>query len=116
MTPSQTKQLMLDSAEHWRIPFMDFVDDCRKRSKELPSLPPITKDNEQYDALVASTVEYLCNEYRYTSPEWVYAIPACRQPWFVAGVENLKAIAIVESPVWFRRRNIFVLENFLSRV
>jgi hypothetical protein len=36
-------------------------------------------------------------------------------PWFVAGIENLKASALVESPVQFRRNNIFVLGNFLSR-
>jgi hypothetical protein len=33
----------------------------------------------------------------------------------VAGRESLKAMALVESPVWFRRRNIFVLGNFLDR-
>lgn len=37
------------------------------------------------------------------------------EPWFVAGVENLKATALVESPLPFRRNNIFVLGNFLSR-
>jgi hypothetical protein len=43
-------------------------------------------------------------------------VPACRKPWFVAGMENLKAIAVAESPLRFRIRKIFVLENFLSRV
>jgi hypothetical protein len=33
----------------------------------------------------------------------------------VSGVENLKAMALVESPAWFRRRNVFVLGNFLNR-
>jgi hypothetical protein len=37
------------------------------------------------------------------------------RPWFVAGVENLKATALVESPLPFRRNNVFVLGNFLSR-
>jgi hypothetical protein len=31
-------------------------------------------------------------------------------------VESLKATALVESPAPFRKRNIFVLGNFLSRV
>jgi hypothetical protein len=31
-------------------------------------------------------------------------------------MENLKAIALVESPLRFRIRKIFVLENFLNRV
>jgi hypothetical protein len=43
-------------------------------------------------------------------------IPAYKDPWFVSGMENLKAITLVESPLHFRRRKIFVLGNFLSRV
>jgi hypothetical protein len=48
--------------------------------------------------------------------EWILAVPAVRRAWFVSGMENLKAIALVESPLPFRRRKVFVLENFLSRV
>lgn len=76
----------------------------------------IVPDNEKFDALLASTIEFLCNEVHVTLPAWVDNIPACRDPWFVAGVDNCKAIAIVESPIWFRRRKIFVFENFLDRV
>jgi hypothetical protein len=50
------------------------------------------------------------------NPQWTWDIPSCKEPWFVSGVENLKAIALAESPVFFRRRKIFVLENFLQRV
>jgi hypothetical protein len=50
------------------------------------------------------------------APEWILTVPAPRDPWFVSGMESLKAIAIVESPLPFRIRKIFVLENFLSRV
>ena len=39
-----------------------------------------------------------------------------RQGFIVGEIERLKAISIVESPVRFRIRKIFVLENFLSRV
>jgi hypothetical protein len=42
-------------------------------------------------------------------------VEALDSPWFVAGIENLKASALVESPVRFRKRNIFVLANFLER-
>jgi hypothetical protein len=52
----------------------------------------------------------------FQSPEWVLNVPACKDPWFVSGIENLKAIALVESPLFFRIRKIFVLENFLTRV
>jgi len=49
-------------------------------------------------------------------PGWILEVPACKDPWFVSGMESLKAIALVESPLQFRIRKIFVLENFLSRV
>jgi hypothetical protein len=53
---------------------------------------------------------------RLEAPAWVWAVPSLKEPWFLSGMESLKAIAIVESPVFFRRRKIFVLENFLYRV
>jgi hypothetical protein len=43
-------------------------------------------------------------------------VPTCKDPWFVSGMENINAIALVESPLQFRIRKIFVLENFLIRV
>ena len=49
-------------------------------------------------------------------PEWIEQVPAVKDPWFVAGLNNLKAIAIVESPLAFRYRKIFVMENFLFRI
>ena len=68
------------------------------------------------DALLASTAEALCDELSFEPPGWLAKIPECEQPYFVGGFENLKAISIVESPLRFRIRKIFVLENFLSRV
>ena len=68
------------------------------------------------DALLASTAESLCDESGIEPPDWIAGIPACSHPFFVSGIENLKAIAIVESPLRFRIRKIFVMENFLSRV
>ena len=49
-------------------------------------------------------------------PEWTSKIPACQDPFFVSGIENLKAIALAESPLVYRIRKIFVLENFLERI
>jgi hypothetical protein len=116
MTPAETKAKMIQDPEHWFIPFMDFVDEFRHEKGRNDISEPIAQDNERFDALLASTIEYLCNEGKTEPPAWVYTIPGCRDPWFVSGMENLKAITIVESPVWFRTRKIFVLENFLSRV
>lgn len=111
----KVKQKIEADGKNWLIPFMDFVDDFR-REKSVSSIAcPLAPSNEKIDALLASTIESLGYELNLEIPEWVEAIPPCKDPWFVSGVENLKAIALVESPVFFRRRKIFVLQNFLER-
>jgi hypothetical protein len=43
-------------------------------------------------------------------------VPACQEPFFVAGLENMKATALVESPLRFRIRKVFVTGSFMQRV
>lgn len=76
---------------------------------------PLQPTDSRLDALLASTAEYLCDELGLEPPGWLATVPACQTPWFVSDMENLKAIALAESPLRFRIRKIFVLENFLSR-
>jgi hypothetical protein len=110
------KREMRMAKENWRIPLMDFVDDFRFSKDTALVARPFSLDDENTDAMLASTVEYLCDELHLETPDWIWSVPSCKQPWFVSGCDNLKAMAIAESPVFFRRRKIFVLENFLSRV
>jgi hypothetical protein len=72
--------------------------------------------DEKMDAVLASVAESICDELKLPIPDWLSKVPACREPYFVSGLENLKATAIVESPLRFRIRKVFVLENFLHRV
>lgn len=110
------KREMIEAGKDWIIPFMDFVDELR-RTRDIEIIKtPFPFNNERLDALLASTIEYLCNELDIETPNWVWEVSECSCPWFVSGIENLKAIAIAESPAFFRRRKIFVLENFLYRV
>ena len=67
------------------------------------------------DAILASTAEFLCREMSLPSPLWLEGVPAPPKAWFVSGFDSLRAIALAESPLAFRLRKIFVLENFLSR-
>lgn len=116
MTIRETKRQIEQAREYWLIPFMEFVDDFRRDRDRSRIQQPFELTDERIDAMLASTIEYLCDELQVDPPDWVWEVPSCREPWFVSGIENLKAIAIVESPVYFRRRKIFVLENFLERV
>lgn len=119
MTPTDlatTKRRMVEHGAHWYVPFMDFVDDFRRSATPNDYFVPWPLDHPRYDALLACTLEYLCDERGIEPPAWSWEIPACRDPWFVSGLQNLMALAIAQSPAHFRRRKVFVLENFLSRV
>lgn len=109
------RQARLDP-KNWLIFLMDFVDDFRYTQNPAAIAEPLQPADSQLDALLASTAEYLCDELGVEAPAWLAEVPACQTPWFVSGIENLKAIALAESPLRFRIRKIFVLENFLSRV
>jgi hypothetical protein len=98
---------------------MNFVDDFRRHKNLHAVSEPFEMSDVRdvrMDALLASTTEALCDELSLAPPAWVENIPACDEPWFVGDLQRLKAISIVESPLRFRMRKIFVLENFLTRV
>lgn len=116
ITLVETKNKILENPQWWRIPLMDFVDDFRHHKNVEAIAEPFVSSDEKIDALLASTAESLCDEFDLPIPFWLSKISACRKPYFVSGLENLKASAIVQSPLRFRIRKIFVLENFLSRV
>ncbi len=112
----ETKDKIKNDAEWWRVHLMNFVDDFRYYRDFTAVAQPFDLSDEKMDALLASTAESLCDEIGLEPPAWLADVPACKDPYFVGGIESLKAISIVESPLRFRIRKIFVLENFLSRV
>lgn len=116
ITLKQTKEKIAADRKWWRIHLFDFVDDFRTNQNLAAVQEKFEFSDERMDAVLASTVESLCDELKMTAPEWLREIPACQKPYFVSGIENLKATAIVESPLRFRIRKVFVLENFLERV
>ncbi len=116
ITLYETKQQIEADPKHWVIHLMNFVDDFRYYQQVAAIAQPFELTNPKMDALLASSTEYLCDELGLEVPKWVTEVPAVPDPWFVSGLESLKAITLVETPVWFRIRKIFVLENFLSRV
>ena len=116
ITAAETKHQFEADAKWWKISLMDFVDDFRRRRDTAAIAEPFRLSDERKDAVLAGVIETLCDEMKIEIPRWLDSVPACRDPYFVAGLESLKAIALVESPVHFRIRKVFVLENFLHRV
>ncbi|HMG74766.1 MAG TPA: hypothetical protein VK582_14795 [Pyrinomonadaceae bacterium] len=116
LTVKETREKIANDQKWWAIHLMNFVDDFRRSRDLLAIEAPFRQSDQKMDALVAATVESLCDELGLETPHWLEQIPECEEPWFVSGLERLKAITIVQSPLRFRMRKIFVLGNFLSRV
>jgi len=116
ITADETQTRMNRDPRWWKIALMDFVDDFRVHKDPAAIEQPFVLGDEQRDAVLAAVLESLCDELSLPIPSWLDEVPASKIPFFVAGLENLKATAIVESPVRFRLRNVFVMEDFLSRV
>lgn len=95
---------------------MDLVDDFRYYKDPAMIAEPFEISDEEKDAVLAGVIETLCDELGLEIPAWVRDVPPCREPLFLSRSESIKAIAIVESPVRLRLRNIFVWDNFLFRV
>lgn len=100
----------------WKIPLLDFVDDFRYHKDLSAIADPFVLNDERKDAVLASVIETLCDELGFSIPQWLAKVPSCREPYFMSGYESLKAISLVETPVRFRLRKVFVTENVLHRV
>lgn len=103
----------------------DLLDDFRLRCSTpeeklaLVREAPMWLDVEAHadcNAYLAAVAETLCREASLPPPAWSES-PLCylHRPWFAGGFESLKAILLTESPVPFRRRNLFVSANALAR-
>jgi hypothetical protein len=69
-----------------------------------------------HDAYLAAVAEHLALRFGLPVPQWVEEPDRfLTKPFFAGGLESLKAILLVESPLAFRRRQIFVSANALSR-
>ncbi len=115
ITAAQTKQEMEREPDWWKIPLLNFVDDFRYHKDPAAIAEPFELGDERKDAVLASVIETLCDELGLAIPEWLSKVPACKDPYFMSGVESLKAISLVETPVRFRIRKVFVLKNALNR-
>ncbi len=96
----------------------DFREHCSAAQARmaLVSEQPVSSGQPETDAYLAALAESLCREFGTCPPAWTeQSVYYLKRPWFAGGLENLKAILLAESPVAFRRRNLFVSANALSR-
>jgi hypothetical protein len=115
-TVATAMKIAADGFDSWKIHLMNLVDEFRRtHDPKLLLLAPPTSTDRRIAALMASTVLELSNEAECEAPSWAQTRIDLERPWFVAGMESLKASALVESPTAFRQNNIYVGSNFLKR-
>lgn len=113
--------LLLAKGADSAIVIGNYLDEFKISNREerlySVSTKPFDKLKKKHSAYLAAVVEELCIENKLKIPTWVnkkkYFL---KYPIFYTKFESLKAILIKESPIAFRRRNLFVSENILSRV
>lgn len=107
-----------DDRTVWRL-VGEFLDDSRTSDDDelLRSVmqPPLPTASSRTDALLAAIAEHICVERKLAPPPWTQ-IPVESVPWwFVAGSRFVKR-ALIESPISFARRGIFITAGALERV
>lgn len=105
-----------DGFDSWKTHVFNFVDEFRRTTDaRLVLLPPPSSTDKRIVALLASTARALCEEIGIATPRWAMLRHFLPKPWFVAGINALKATTLFETPLPYRANNIFVQSNFLRR-
>ncbi len=102
--------------EDWRIAYFDFVDSLLATQSELLIQErPVDGIDIQSLALICAIVMQLCDQLNIKPPDWAQLNLELTEPWFISKFKNLRAISLMDSPIFFKRNNIFVGEDFLHR-
>jgi hypothetical protein len=109
----------------WRHAVLQMLDDytslLRHKGTEAAAamwaVPPRRSGDRRVDAVFAALAEHLARRDGWLSPDWVRDPRREAEPWwFVTGLPGLHARALVESPLSFRKRGVFITGTALDRV
>jgi hypothetical protein len=104
---------------------LQLLDDYRRAQRRdgtaaaaglFDAIPPGTGD-VRVDAAMAGLAEHLARHDGWTPPRWAFDESRYAKPWwFVSGVRSWHAMALVESPLAFRKRGVFLTASALDRI
>ena len=96
--------------------FLDAWQTLDRAEREAALAPEPRRLDAIKDAYLAALAEHLALSHRLATPGWTEQPDRfLSEPFFAGGLESLKAILLVESPLAFRRRLIFISADGLSR-
>jgi hypothetical protein len=100
----------------------DFLDAFYRRPtdeavrEEPPLLPEGRRHGTVTNSFLAATAEHLCRRYDLPIPSWAFDRRRYLDwPFFAMEAPSFRATLLLESPMEFRSRNLFVTANALSR-
>lgn len=121
------KVVMKDSSadrENFGIFFAEFLDEFYRVGSKQKLLMVMDEPEEHSNisagkyAYISGVVEKLCREHNLSFPNWIFKNKYfLSNPYFSLNAKGmLKLILLLESPIEFRIRNVFVSSNTLTRV
>jgi hypothetical protein len=124
MTIAEVVKLTSRNTNDFEIHLGNFLDEFYRSSESTKS--NMVKDepesfnniSQQTYAFVAGTTEKLCNDSSIVPPRWIFKDEyTLKEPMFAMDAKGtLRLYLLVESPIEFVVRNVFVTENCLQRV
>lgn len=85
------------------------------RLVELVEEAPPTVGDDRYDALLAAVVDDAVSSLGVPAPAWTAEPWRSTQGWLVSGMDELRQVALTESPSAYRRHGVLVVAEDLSR-
>jgi hypothetical protein len=78
---------------------------------------PESVGDPRFDALLAAVAEHVCVEHGDEIPGWAESPDRFLDRWwFVAGLRSLEADALMNSPISFARRGVFITGDALTYI
>jgi hypothetical protein len=119
MTALELLHTCLQAGSELQLHINNFVDDFR-RGSEQQRASMIAEGPAQpgpLEGLITAVVSALCRDVGTKAPEWAKTVYS-PEPFFVLSARSfpLRLRLMLESPPPFRARNVFVPEDYLSRV
>lgn len=109
----------------WRLCVLQLLDeyestrrhDGLKEAASLLAHPPDRTGDDRVDAAFAALAEHLARRDGFSVPHWATELDRTTGTWwFVVTLPGLHPRALVESPLSFRKRGVFITSAALERV
>jgi hypothetical protein len=95
----------------------DFLFQLSKHdfSETLSYRPDISMSDENWN-IISAMIENIAHKNNFPCPSWVRDVPPLENPLFATELTSLKTYLLINAPIAFRKRNIFVDASVGDRV